>query len=150
MQHINYVQGDAELTGYELEYKTGFGLGGRMVDATLSYSTVEGELANGDNLPAIPADKIGLSLATNIGPAFVSLDIENAADQSDVALNEAGEEHDDELATDGYTNVDISANWKPAAYEGLSLTATVRNVTDEEIRHHTSPMKDKLPEAGAI
>ena len=43
-----------------------------MVDATLSYSTVEGELANGDNLPAIPADKIGLSLATNIGPAFVS------------------------------------------------------------------------------
>ena len=61
MQHINYVQGDAELTGYELEYKTGFGLGGRMVDATLSYSTVEGELANGDNLPAIPADKIGLS-----------------------------------------------------------------------------------------
>ena len=148
MQHINYVQGDAELTGYELEYKTGFGLGGRMVDATLSYSTVEGELANGDNLPAIPADKIGLSLATNIGPAFVSLDIENAADQSDVALNEAGEEHDDELATDGYTNINISANWKPAAYEGLSLTATVRNVTDEEIRHHTSPMKDKLPEAG--
>jgi hypothetical protein len=24
----------------------------------------------------------------------------------------------------------------------------VRNLTDEEIRHHTSPLKDKLPEAG--
>ena len=148
MQHINFVQGDAELTGYELEYKTGFGLGGRMAEATFSYSAVEGELANGDNLPAIPADKIGLSLTTNIGPAFVTLDIENAADQDNIALNEAGEEHDDELATDGYTNVDISANWKPAAYEGLTLTAAVRNVTDEEIRHHTSPLKDKLPEAG--
>jgi iron complex outermembrane receptor protein len=78
----------------------------------------------------------------------VSLDIENVADQNDVALNDAGEEHDDELATDGYTSVDIAASWKPAVYEGLTLTATVRNLTDEEIRHHTSPLKDKLPEAG--
>ena len=147
MQHINYVKGDAELSGYELEYKTVFGLGGRMVDATLTYSAVEGELANGGNLPAIPADKIGVSLATNIGPAFVSLDIENAADQDDVALNEAGDE-DDELATDGYTSVDISASYQPPAYEGLTLSASIRNVTDEEIRHHASPLKDKLPEAG--
>ena len=147
LQHINYVQGDAELTGYELEYKTGFGLGERMVDTTFSYSTVEGELSEGGNLPAIPADKIGVSFATNIGAAFVLLDIENVADQDDAALNEAGDE-DDELATDGYTSVDISANWKPAAYEGLTLTAAVRNVTDEEIRQHTSPLKDKLPEAG--
>ena len=147
LQHINYVQGDAELTGYELEYKTGFDMGGRMVDATFSYSTVEGELANGGNLPAIPADKIGLSLATNIGSALVSLDIENAADQSDVALNGAGDD-DDELATDGYTNVDISASWQPPAYEGLTITAGIRNATDEEIRHHTSPLKDRLPEAG--
>ena len=147
LQHINYVQGDAELTGYELEYKTGFDVGGRMVDATFSYSTVEGELANGGNLPAIPADKIGVSLATNIGPAFVSLDIENAADQDDVALNEAGDE-DDELATDGYTSVDISASYQPPAYEGLTLSASIRNLTDEEIRHHTSPLKDKLPEPG--
>jgi iron complex outermembrane receptor protein len=148
MQHIDYVSGDAELTGYELEYKTGFGLGGRLVDTTLTYSSVEGELASGGNLPTIPADKIGVSLATNIGPALVSLDIENVADQNDVALNDAGEEHDDELATDGYTSVDIAASWKPAVYEGLTLTATVRNLTDEEIRHHTSPLKDKLPEAG--
>ena len=148
MQHIDYVSGDAELTGYELEYKTGFGLGGRLVDTTLTYSSVEGALASGGTLATIPADKIGVSLATNIGPALVSLDIENVADQNDVALNDAGEEHDDELATDGYTSVDIAASWKPAVYEGLTLTATVRNLTDEEIRHHTSPLKDKLPEAG--
>ena len=56
----------------------------------------------------------------------------------------------------------MMTNWQPTATQmsifpptgsqrlmrGLSLTATVRNVTDEEIRHHTSPMKDKLPEAG--
>ena len=140
LQHINYVQGDAELTGYELEYKTGFGLGGRMVDATFSYSTVEGDLANGGNLPAIPADKIGFGLGTNFNSIVVQLDVEQVSDQDDTGA--------EELSTDGYTSVDISANWQPAAYDGLSLTASIRNLTDEEIRYHTSPLKDKLPEAG--
>ena len=79
---------------------------------------------------------------------MVTLDIENAADQNDVALNDADEEHDDELATDGYTSVDLSASWQPEAYEGLTITGAIRNLTDEEIRHHTSPVKDLLPEAG--
>ncbi|MGC6534667.1 MAG: TonB-dependent receptor domain-containing protein [Parvibaculales bacterium] len=146
--HIEYKQQDAELSGYELQYQTGFNLSARMVDVTFSYSSIEGELANGDNLPAIPPQKIGVSLASNIGPAMVTLDIENAADQNDVALNDADEEHDDELATDGYTSVDLSASWQTEAYEGLTITGAIRNLTDEEIRHHTSPVKDLLPEAG--
>ena len=144
---FNFVQEDAELTGYEVEYKTGIMLGRRMWDASLSYSSVTGELDNG-NLPAIPADKIGFALGTNFNSIAVQLNVEQVSDQDDVALYDANEEHDDELATDGYTSVDISANWQPAAYDGLSLTASIRNLTDEEIRHHTSPLKDKLPEAG--
>ena len=140
----DYAQQDAELSGYELEYKTAFGA----VDATFSYSAIEGELADGGNLPAMPPQTIGLSLATNIGPAMVSLDIENAADQDDVARNDAADDEDDELATDGYTSVDLSASWQPKAYEGLTITGAIRNLTDEEIRHHTSPVKDLLPEAG--
>ena len=140
----DYASQDAELTGYELQYNTMFGA----VDATLSYSAIEGELADGGNLPSIPPEKIGLSLASNIGPARVTLDIENAADQNDVATNQADDEEDDELATDGYTSVDISASWQPEAYEGLTITGAIRNLTDEEIRHHSSPVKDLLPEAG--
>ena len=140
----DYAQQDAELTGYELQYNTMFGA----VDATLSYSAIEGELADGGNLPSIPPEKIGLSLATNIGPARVTLDIENAADQNDVATNQADDEEDDELATDGFTSVDISASWQPEAYDGLTITGAIRNITDEEIRHHASPLKDRVPEAG--
>ena len=136
----DYTQQDAELSGFEAEYQTGFTLAGRMVDATLSYASLSGELDDGGNLPAMPPQKIGVSLATNIGPAMVSLDIENADDQTDTAT--------DELATDGYTSVDLSASWQPEAYEGLSITGVIRNLTDEEIRHHTSPLKDLLPEAG--
>ena len=137
---FDYTQQDAELSGFEAEYQTGFTLAGRMVDATLSYASLSGELDNGGNLPAMPPQKIGVSLATNIGPAMVSLDIENADDQTDTAT--------DELATDGYTSVDLSASWQPEAYEGLTITGAIRNLTDEEIRHHSSPVKDLLPEAG--
>ena len=136
----DYTQQDAELSGFEAEYQTGFTLAGRMVDATLSYSSISGELDDGGNLPAMPPQKIGVSLATDIGPAMVSLDIENTDDQTDTAT--------DELATDGYTSVDLSASWQPQAYEGLTITGAIRNLTDEEIRHHTSPLKDLLPEAG--
>lgn len=136
----DYTQQNAELSGFEAEYQTGFTLAGRMVDATLSYASLSGELDDGGNLPAMPPQKIGVSLATNIGPAMVSLDIENADDQTDTAT--------DELATDGYTSVDLSASWQPEAYEGLSIAGVIRNLTDEEIRHHTSPLKDLLPEAG--
>ena len=107
---------------------------------SLSYSSVAGELSDGDNLPAIPADKIGFGISTSFNAFDVKLDVEQVADQDDT-----GEE---ELATDGYTSVDISASYQPPAYEGLTLTASIRNLTDEEIRHHTSPLKDKLPEAG--
>lgn len=137
---FNYEQGDAELSGYELDYRTGLRLGGRLYDASLSYSSVAGDLSEGGDLPAIPADKIGFGIGTTFNAVDVQLDVEQVADQ-----NDTGEE---ELATDGYTSVDISASYQPPAYEGLTLSASIRNLTDEEIRHHTSPLKDKLPEAG--
>ena len=136
----DYTQQDAELSGIELSYMTGFTLAGRAIDATLNYSTLSGELSQGGNLPAIPPQKIGLSLAGAIGPLNLSLDIESAADQDDTAT--------DELATDGYTQVDIGASWQSAVYDGLTITAALRNATDEEIRHHTSPLKDLVPAAG--
>jgi len=140
LEGYRFQQGDAELTGYEVAYETGLMLGGRMWDASLSYSSVTGELSNGGNLPTIPADKIGFGLGTSFNAIAVQLDVEQVSDQSDTALGE--------LETDGFTNVDISASWQPPQYEGLTLSAAIRNVTDEEIRHHTSPLKDRLPEPG--
>ena len=135
-----YKKSDAELSGFEIDYQTDIMLGGRIWDASVSYSSVTGELDDGDNLPAIPADKIGFGLGTVFNSVAVQLDVEQVSDQDDTAANE--------LATDGYTKVDISANWQPAQYPGLTLGASVRNLTDEEIRHHTSPLKDLMPEAG--
>jgi iron complex outermembrane receptor protein len=105
-------------------------------------------LSDGDKLPSIPADKIGVSLGTRFTSVFVQLDVEHVLDQNDVPAAEPGEDHSVQLKTDGFTNVDIKASYQPPHYEGLTLTAAVRNVTDEEIRHHASPLKDQMPEAG--
>ena len=137
---FDYKQADSELSGYELDYQTGFMLAGRMWDASLTYGSVTGELADGSNLPAIPADKIGIGIGTSFNTVDVKLDVEQVSDQTDLAA--------DEHKTEGFTKVDISANWQPPQYEGLSLSASVRNLTDEEIRHHTSPLKDRMPEPG--
>lgn len=143
-----YSQADAELTGYEIDYQTSLMLGNRLWDASTSYSSVTGELSDGDKLPSIPADKIGLSLGTRFTSVFVQLDVEHVLDQNDVPAAEPGEDHSVQLKTDGFTNVDIKASYQPPHYEGLTLTAAIRNVTDEEIRHHASPLKDQMPEAG--
>ncbi|MGB1550643.1 MAG: TonB-dependent receptor domain-containing protein, partial [Parvibaculales bacterium] len=135
-----YDKGDAELSGYEIEYLTDISVGGRMLDVKLSYSAMTGELSDGGNLPAMPSDKINLGLGMDFNALRLSMDIENAADQDDIAA--------DELPTDGHTAFNIAATWQPSAYDGLTLTAAVRNLTDEEIRHHNSPLKDRLPEAG--
>ncbi|MCH1568082.1 MAG: TonB-dependent receptor [Alphaproteobacteria bacterium] len=137
---FDYDQQDAELSGYEVEYLTGFAIGGRTLDVKLSYSAITGELADGGNLPAMPPEKIGLGFGMDFNAFRLNVDVEDAADQTDTGV--------EELATDGYTSIDVSAGWSPARYEGLHITAGIRNVTDEEIRHHTSPLKDLLPEPG--
>jgi len=88
----------------------------------------------------IPADKIGVGISTSINMVNLKLDVEQVSEQDNLA--------EDERKTDSYTNVDIIASYQPPAYEGLTLTASIRNLTDEEIRHHTSPLKEKLPEPG--
>lgn len=137
---FNYVSGDAELSGYELDYQTDLKLGGRLWNASLSYSAITGDLSDGSNLPAIPADEIGFGIGTSFNTVQVQLDVAQVSDQNDI-----GEE---EVATEGFTKVDISASWQPQAYEGLTITGAIRNLTDAEIRHHASPLKDRLPDAG--
>ncbi|MDC0148105.1 TonB-dependent receptor [Alphaproteobacteria bacterium] len=140
LDEYDYKQQDAEVSGFELQLDNQLKLGTRQLDTTLSYSALSGELSNGNNLPTIPAEKISLDVATDFGSVRLNLSVDHAAAQKDVATNE--------LATDGYTSLDINLGWSPAGYDGLRITAALRNATDEEIRRHISPLKDLLAEAG--
>jgi iron complex outermembrane recepter protein len=56
---------------------------------------------------------------------------------------------DFELPTDGYTGVDLSANFQPLGKEsGLMLMIEANNIFDAEVRRHASFTKDRVPSSG--
>ena len=137
---FDFLQQDAEISGLEASFDTAFNIFGYETDALISYSLIEGDLDNGQNLPRIPPEKYTLCLKSRVGETFINFDLIHAAKQNDVALNE--------LSTDSYTQVDLGLDWTPSAFNGLKVSTVIRNLTDEEIRRHTSAIKDLLPESG--
>ena len=135
-----YEQQDAEVSGYEAEAMFDLVALNHDWQITLRFSETNAELDNGENVRAIPPFEAGIGLATVYRDINLTLNIDHAS-----AQNETGE---DELPTEGFTNIDISASYQPPQYEGLTISAGIRNLTDEEIRHHASPLKDRMPEAG--
>jgi iron complex outermembrane receptor protein len=137
---FDFLQQDAEISGLEASFDTAINIFGYETDALISYSLIEGELDNGQNLPRIPPEKYTICLKSRVGETFINFDLIHSAKQNDVALNE--------LSTDSFTQVDLGLDWTPSAFNGLKLSAVIRNLTDEEIRRHTSALKDLLPESG--
>ena len=94
------------------------------------------EQVSGANLPRIPPARLGVGLHWGWQKLDGSLDAIFADSQTDVAENE--------LPTDGYTLLNASVSYTfddPGLY--LFLRAT--NLLDEDIRQHTSPLKDLVP-----
>ena len=97
------------------------------------------ENATGANLPRIPPQRFGLGLHGGWNKFDASIDAIFAADQDDVA--------DNELPTDGYTLLNMNLSYT-FADPGLHLFLRGTNLLDEDIRQHTSPLKDLVPLPG--
>ena len=97
------------------------------------------EDASGAHLPRIPPSRVGLGLHGGWNQFDASLDATFAADQDDIAANE--------LPTEGYTLLNFSLSY---TFDDPDLYVFVRgsNLLDEEIRQHTSPLKDLIPLPG--
>ncbi|MBI1339112.1 TonB-dependent receptor [bacterium] len=133
------LQNDAEFTGAEVSAAYRFGERGG-IDWTLdgSADVVEASLSGGGPLPRIPPASARIGLEAQRGALSGRLDLNWAADQDDVASFE--------LPTDGYTTLDARLNI--AINEQVTLIIAGTNLTDEEVRLHTSPLKDFAPQPG--
>lgn len=97
------------------------------------------EGVTGAKLPLIPPRRIGFGLHGKWRSVDASVNVTFVDDQDKVAANE--------LPTEGYTllNADFSYTFEePGMYVFLRAT----NLLDEEIRQHTSPLKDLVPLPG--
>jgi iron complex outermembrane recepter protein len=135
----------AEFKGVELEGKTmltdylQFNVRGDYVDAK--------DKTNGGYVPRISPLKLGAGLKYEFNRFGARLDVLHAFKQDRVASNynyQGGKE----LMTDAYTNVSMMATYKLPTQLNLEAFTRANNLLDEEIREHTSFLKDIAPMGG--
>lgn len=139
---FNVTQADAVLNGYEIEVSGPIWAGGDWKvtgDAALDY--VKGRYDDGTNIARMPPRlaTIGIAAASNHWSARGEVQI--LSDQTKVAAFET--------QTLGATTYNVRFGWRPLAdNDGLELTLEGRNLSDEEVREHTSFLKEQLPKPG--
>jgi iron complex outermembrane recepter protein len=92
---------------------------------------------NNDDLPRIAPLRLGAGLQYGLGNFTAKLDVLRAFKQNNTAENE--------LATDGYTNVSAILAYKLPMKYNVELFAKANNLLDDEIREHASFLKDIAP-----
>jgi iron complex outermembrane receptor protein len=134
-----YLQQDAAFSGFEAEitFHHETATAGH-IDLTLFSDYVRAELDGGAKLPRIPPLRSGMEIAWLLQSWSVKLRMTAVDDQSRIAENETG--------TDGYTLVNLYFDY----HRGQELTLFIRgnNLLDEEVRNHSSLVKDFAPEPG--
>ena len=97
------------------------------------------EDGSGAYLPRIPPKRLGVGLHGGWSDFDASIDATFADDQDSVATNE--------LPTESYTLLDASVGYTFAGSEAY-LFVRGSNLLDEDIRQHSSPLKDMVPLPG--
>ena len=138
---FDFAQADVEFTGIEAEAL--FELWER-ADSHL-HLRVFGDFVHAEEdeggayLPKIPPRRVGLGLHGTRGAIDASIDAVFADDQDKIAANE--------LPTDGYTMLNASVSYV-FAEPGILVFLRGTNLLDEDIRQHTSTLKDLVPLPG--
>jgi len=101
---------------------------------------VRAEQDNGDDLPRISPLRLGAGIAYEKNNFYTRLDILRAFAQDNIATHE--------LKTDSYTNVTAYASYQLPVEYNLQLFLKGYNLLDQEIRDHSSFMKDKFLRGG--
>jgi iron complex outermembrane recepter protein len=108
-------------------------------DVALDY--VQARYDDGSNVARIPPRLIIIGLEAKRARFGLRAEVQVLGDQDEIAAFET--------PTSGATTFNLRANWQPIAGEdGLELVLEGRNLSDEDVREHTSFLKDQLPKPG--
>lgn len=149
LSNLFYRQADARIRGAEAELAFGerFGLQSRIWGDTVRGSLSSGTF-NGGNLPRFAPSRLGLGLGWRSETWSTSVEITRVFKQNKTSgfdLRDSAPEAD----TKGYTSLDAGFSYRlRAADVPLTLYLLGRNLTDEDIRIHTSFLKNFAPPPG--
>ncbi len=132
-----FLQEDARFYGFEAA--ASFPLGAAGWSLGLSADSVRGRLDQGGDLPRIPPLRLGAELSWQRERLRATLAAHYSFGQDQVAANE--------LPTDAFTMLNAEFSWRPGSGKTL-LFLRGTNLLNEEVRYHTSPLKDEMPLPG--
>jgi iron complex outermembrane receptor protein len=147
LSNLRFTQADARLHGAEAELTWGEATGGQM---RLWADAVRGRLASGPNdganLPRMSPARLGLDLGWKQTSWSALIALTRVFDQNRVSSFDL-RDGVAEAPTRGYTRIDARAVWRPA---GLPVTLYLigRNLTNQDVRIHTSFLKNLAPPPG--
>ena len=129
-----YRQQGANFKGFEISMSIPLG---EALSMKLWTDRVDAKLDNGERVPRMPPQRVGVSLGYQASGMSASLNAVKAHEQGRLAPNES--------ATDGYFRLDarIARQW-----DNLTLFLSGKNLTNQDIRLSTSYLKDVAPEPG--
>jgi iron complex outermembrane recepter protein len=136
------TQKDAVLNGFELSL-SGPVWTGRSVslNADVALDYVRGTYDDGGAIARIPPGLVTVGLEAQISRFLARGEVQVLSEQDKVAAFER--------PTDGATLVNVRFGWKPLAdNDALEVTLEGRNLGDEDVREHTSYLKEALPKPG--
>jgi iron complex outermembrane receptor protein len=101
---------------------------------------VRAEQDNGDDLPRISPLRLGAGIAYEKNNWYARLDVLRAFAQDNIAAHE--------LKTDAYTNITAYASYQLPVEYNMQFFLKGYNLLDQDIRDHSSFMKDKFLRGG--
>ena len=144
LDEYNYVAADALFYGFEAEIDY---IAYRAGDTTVRLGVLADYVVaenrdNNEGLPRIPPFRLGGKAELEYGNWNAGVLLRRSFNQNDTAPSESD--------TDGFTELEADLSYSYDLGNGMLMTAFARanNLLDEEIRHHTSFIKDKAPRPG--
>ena len=137
----NYLQRNAEMDGYELEFGKTFGFYQGELLVSFGLDSVSAKFSDGINIPRIAPARSIYRLTYTEDDLKVLLSYKDVDSQDDIGL--------DETITLGYEMLNMRITKTFAMGDGdLSLSIFGTNLLDEVARNHTSFVKNEVPLAG--
>ena len=139
--HANYIQQDAEFTGYEIEIGKTFNLGSGELTLSFGRVDVEAEFYDGQNVPRIHPARNMYTISYIENDWVFKVSLKDVEKQDDVG--------EGETVTDSYQMLNTRLT-KTYILDGSELKISVfgSNLLDEVARNHSSFVKNQVPLAG--
>ena len=138
----NYLQQDAELDGYEIEFGNTFNLASGELLLSFGRDEVNGEFSRGGNIPRLNPARNIYKLKYSQGNMDFGLMFKDVEEQNDIGIGETVTAAYDMLNAKFTKGFDLGNKSK------LTVSIFGNNLTDDVARNHSSFVKKEVPLPG--